>query len=355
MKRMRYLTFSFLFLISLLLFSVQKISEFHVEAQTSCTPPLYQGYPSACGNLTILWLNRDPISSISRFDIFRYGVKVGEAPANALSFSEPVGCGFGSSYTITQVMKSGATCSVTTTGNAPHTRPCDMCTAGQPVLNVVSSASYGSPVMAESLVTIFANPGETLTSITSSATSLPLPTSLGGTQIMVEDIPAGLVYVSPTQINFLMPLIRPGYVNMVVTGSNGQRTQGIAFTGFNPSIFTADGSGKGVAAALLTSDGRTYQPIFDAYKNAVPISVGNGVTPNYLVLFGTAIRNQSSVQVKINGQNCKVVWSGAHPSMPGLDQINVELPQNLRGVGKSYLTVIVSGFSANFPELLIGG
>src|SRR5215470_13721012 len=101
-----------------------------VGAQTVCTPPLYQGYPSSCSNINLRWLNRDPISSIDHYEIYRGGIKVGDAPASAISFSEPVGCAFSSSYIIKQVMKSGATCQTATAGDPPHTKPCDLCAGG---------------------------------------------------------------------------------------------------------------------------------------------------------------------------------------------------------------------------------
>ena len=65
------------------------------EAQTTCTPPLFQGYPSSCANINLRWLNQNPISLIDHYEIFRGGVKVGDAPGNAITWSEAVGCGFG--------------------------------------------------------------------------------------------------------------------------------------------------------------------------------------------------------------------------------------------------------------------
>jgi hypothetical protein len=62
-----------------------------VEAQTVCTPPLYQGFPSSCSNIYLRWLNKDPISMIDHYEIYRGGVMVGQAPGNAISFSENVG------------------------------------------------------------------------------------------------------------------------------------------------------------------------------------------------------------------------------------------------------------------------
>ncbi len=325
-----------------------------VGAQSTCTPPLFQGYPSSCSNINLRWLNRDPISLIDHYEIFRGGAKVGEAPANAISFTEPVGCGFGATYTIRQVMRSGATCQTVTTGNPPHTKPCDLCTGGGSLLNLVNSASFSSPVGSNSISTIFAVPGQSLTSVTASANSLPLPQNLLGTQLFINGAPADLFYVSPTQINFLMPQVNAGAINVVVTGSNGERTEGSALTGPNPAIFTANSNGNGVAAAQVTTDGQRYQRIYDANRVAMPVSVSVNGQPNYLILYGTGIGNQNNVEVKIGGQSCQVTYAGASSGFPGVDQINVRLPESLRGVGTVAIVVTANGFISNFSQINIG-
>lgn len=357
---MSRIKFALSFLVSLLLllfvFSTESDSLLTetVEAQSTCTPPLFQGYPSSCSTLNLRWLNRDSISLIDHYEIFRGSAKVGEAPGNAISYSDPVGCSFGATYTIKQVMKSGANCQTVTTGNPPHTKPCDMCTGGGSLLNLVSSASFNSPVAPNSLVTIFANPGQSLTSATAAANTLPLPENLAGTQVLVNGTAAGLFYASPGQINFLMPQTNVGAVTVVVTGSNGERTEGAGLTGPNPAIFTASSNGSGVAAAQVTSDGQRYSRVYDVNKVAVPISVMDGGQPNYLILYGTGIRSQGAVEVKIGGQPCQVTFAGAHSGLPGVDQINVRLPESLRGVGQVTVVVLVGGFVSNFAQVNIG-
>src|SRR5262249_50257018 len=144
--------------------------------------------------------------------------------------------------------------------------------------------------------------GQSLTSISSTANRLPLPTNISGTQVLVNGEATSLFYVSPTQVNFLMPQTNAGAVNIIVTGSSGQRTEGAALTGPNPAIYTSNR----IVAALVTADGRNYQPTVDPGGNAVPVSVSANGSPNYLVLFGTGIKDQGTVQAKIGGQNCNV-------------------------------------------------
>jgi uncharacterized protein (TIGR03437 family) len=66
-----------------------------------------------------------------------------------------------------------------------------------------------------------------------------LPTSLGGVSVTVNDKPAYIYYVSPTQINFVSPDDRaPGEVTLVVT-NNGKRSAGVKarLEQFSPAIF----------------------------------------------------------------------------------------------------------------------
>lgn len=349
------LSFPVSFLFLLFLFPIQSSSLTEpVVAQSTCTPPMFQGYPSSCANINLRWLNRDPISLIDRYEIYRGGAKVGQVPGSAISFSEPVGCGFGATYTIKQVMKSGASCQTVTTSNPPHTKPCDLCTGGGSLVNLVNSASFNSPVASGSIATIFAAQGQSLTSATASAGNLPLPTNLSGTQVLVNNTPAELFYVSPGQINFLMPPVNAGAVSVLILGSNGERTEGSALTGPNPAVFTATSNGSGVAAAQVTADGRNYQRIYDNNRVALPVSVTSNGQPNYLVLYGTGLRDQPAIEVRIGGQLCQVTYVGAHPNLPGVDQLNVRLPESLRGVGTVAIVVSAAGFVSNFAQINIG-
>src|ERR1035441_762629 len=73
---------------------------------------------------------------------------------------------------------------------------------------VLNGASLGTHLCPGSLASIF---GSNLASATASAQSIPLPTQLSGTQVLVQDpsmpgpIIAPLYFVSPGQINFQIP------------------------------------------------------------------------------------------------------------------------------------------------------
>ena len=67
---------------------------------------------------------------------------------------------------------------------------------------IVNAGSYAQPISPQSIAAIF---GTNLAATTTSAPSLPLPTTLGGTSVTVNGIKVPLFYVSPNQINIQVP------------------------------------------------------------------------------------------------------------------------------------------------------
>jgi uncharacterized protein (TIGR03437 family) len=82
---------------------------------------------------------------------------------------------------------------------------------------------------------------------------------------------------------------------------------------------------------------------------STPIILGVD-TPVYLTLYGTGIRNLSSlsnVTLTINSISVPVLYAGPQPSFQGLDQVNVTLTLNLRGSGEVPVILTVDGQSSN--------
>ena len=120
----------------------------------------------------------------------------------------------------------------------------------------MNSASYSSTSFApNSFATIY---GDSLATGQFMAPSVPLPTSLGGTTVTVTDsagnqLAAGLNYVSPGQINFLIPSNTAlGQAKVTVTTPSGVSiSTTILITNTAPGLFSANANGQGVAAALV--------------------------------------------------------------------------------------------------------
>ncbi|HKQ77634.1 MAG TPA: M36 family metallopeptidase [Blastocatellia bacterium] len=226
-------------------------------------------------------------------------------------------------------------------------------------LTPVNAADFRiGPLAADSIVAAF---GSNLANRFEFAQSLPLPTSLAGTTLTVNGVPAPLLFVSPTQINFIVPpMVNPGQAVFIASSPMGTYSIGnVQIVAAAPAIFTADSSGAGDAAALATVDGINFQ--------TQPFDVMMNGKPNILVLFGTGIRRApatnpndgngvaESVNITIDGRNANVLYAGSQGSLTGLDQVNVEMPAALAGSGPRRIEVVVTvnGVAANRVSIRI--
>jgi len=226
---------------------------------------------------------------------------------------------------------------------------------------VQSAAAASFTLAPDSIASIYA---AGLASTTAGAGSLPLPLSLGAISLTVEDAngvtrSAPLLYVSPTQINFVVPDgTAAGQATFTVNSGTATQSGTAVVANVAPALFSASGNGVGVAAAtaIQTQAGdpsvQAPIPVFQCGASgcmATPISLGVD-TPVYLTLYGTGIRNRSSlsnVSVTINGISVPVLFAGAQPDFAGLDQVNVPLTLNLMGSNLANVVLTVDGQTAN--------
>ncbi len=232
----------------------------------------------------------------------------------------------------------------------------------------VSAASFSGATLApESIATAF---GTGLSTATLAAFAAELPTQLAGTTVKVRDS-AGterlspLFFVSPTQVNYLVPQgTTTGSATVAIASSNGGIALGaVNIAAVSPGIFTADASGRGLPAAValrIKADGsQHFEPVvrFDPAQNklvAVPIDLGTGTERVFLILSGTGIRFRSSpaaTTAKIGGADVPVVFSGAQGVFAGLDQVNVSIPHSLAGRGEVDVALTVDGKATNIVRV----
>jgi uncharacterized protein (TIGR03437 family) len=233
------------------------------------------------------------------------------------------------------------------------------------VAAVLNAGSYAAvPLAAASWSSIF---GSNFSTTTGKATSATRPTSLAGATVNITDAKgamqaAQLDYVSPGQINFLVPLkLAAGAANVTVTNAAANKASfGTVVATVSPSLFTADSSGAGPPAAIavaFVSGASTPQvlPVFTcsgtpAVCTPTPIDLGTAATNVYLELFGTGIRGRSSLAglaVALGGKPLQVIYAGAQSTFAGLDQVNVLLNRSLIGSGELGLQLTVDGVAAN--------
>jgi len=218
------------------------------------------------------------------------------------------------------------------------------------ILNAASFAPIS--VAPGSLATIY---GKNLASVTARATGAPYPSNLGGVTVLVSGIACPLLYVSPTQINFLVPGELPAGRHLLAVAS---ATSDLIVASVSPGIFTLTANGTGVPLASLVAVTRegsstTLSP-YRCDANgcaAAPMTLPNGTTELYVVLYGTGIRNARGITASIGPAAAEIPYFGAQPQYPGLDQVNLLVRNPAGFVGRQPLTLSVDGVLANSVDL----
>lgn len=204
----------------------------------------------------------------------------------------------------------------------------------------------------------------------------PLPTQMEGTSVEIQDATgnvteAPLFYISPRQINFLIPSntsLGPATLLVRRYGATvALRT--ISIARFSPGLFAANGNGRGVAAAqILRVTGDTYRfegvaQLNDSWLPSLgvprlvpkPIDFGSKDDVLYLILYGTGLRwlsSQSAATVTLRGVPLPVLYIGPADGFFGLDQINVgPIPRSL-GSGPAVIQFQADNISANPVDIV---
>ena len=234
---------------------------------------------------------------------------------------------------------------------------------GAPTVNpngVVNGASFSTEALVSpgSIASLF---GTTLAAAAATATTIPLPTALGGAQVMVNGAAVPLFYVSPTQINFEMPPDLSGTTAQVVVASNGvsgpPATMNLAPAAVGIFTIGTGGSGQG---AVLNQDSSV-----NSAQN--PASVGSAISI-YATGLGTtnppAITGQpagssplsvtvATPVVMIGGVPAEVLFSGLAPGFVGLYQVNVQIPAGVTTGPNVPLVLLQNGVPSNTVTLAI--
>jgi uncharacterized protein (TIGR03437 family) len=227
-------------------------------------------------------------------------------------------------------------------------------------LAVTNAASFKPPAAPDSFAAIF---GDNLAATLNSAVTIPFPTSLSGISVFFRDSMgveriAGLKFVSPGQINAVVPTDVPlGQNTVIVRGPSGDIESGqTTIVNTAPGLFSGDGTGTGAAAAAVETvhpDGSTVLQgtfVCDGHGTCTPfpINLGTDRDQNTLILYGTGIRRGGqAVKVRIAGQDLTPAYAGAQPQYPGVDQVNVPLPSSLRGAGDVTILIVIGDQLSN--------
>jgi uncharacterized protein (TIGR03437 family) len=170
------------------------------------------------------------------------------------------------------------------------------------------------------------------------------PTTVASTSVTVNGLPAEIFFVSPNEVHFHVPATAAlGVAEVVVTNSDGFQSRGnINMLRAAPGIFTKTGDGLG-EGIILNAD--TLQ--------AGPFDPSDGNLR--LIVFATGVRNGTSVSVAAGGNALTLESIVQTSNLPGMDEIHVLVPADLRGVGAVDLVVRADGRNSNTAGVEFSG
>jgi len=181
---------------------------------------------------------------------------------------------------------------------------------------------------------------ETATVKTSDLVSGYLPTTFGGTSVIIDGKAAYMDYVSATQLNVQVPAdTASGSVTVTVTTASGTATAGVTMVPVQPGIFRSanyvlavrpsdgviiNGTGAGISGYVMAAAARPGDvlSLYATWLGAVSPTIAPG-----LVFSGTYADTTSSPTVTVGGTTAVVSFAGLVGA--GLYHINLTVPTSL--------------------------
>ncbi|MDQ6663476.1 MAG: hypothetical protein M3Z23_03685 [Acidobacteriota bacterium] len=213
----------------------------------------------------------------------------------------------------------------------------------------VNAADYSRVFAPGAIISIF---GDNLASSKEAASTLPLPTSLGGATVEVIDgetiTPLPLYFASPGQLNAQLPYNLTGQaVQIRVRSAGASNTDSITLTSRAPRLFSIGDGGTGTAilqtadASLVTkanpvTSGSRYVLYLNSLGATSPAAVAGAPSGS-----GDGLQKvMDPVSVSVNGNPATVTFAGLTPGLTGLYQLNFQAPYD-RVTGDVSLAVSV--------------
>jgi uncharacterized protein (TIGR03437 family) len=234
-----------------------------------------------------------------------------------------------------------------------------------PALRLTNAASnFSSSFAPDEIVSMFDVIGVT----SDAGATLPLTTALAGVTVTIKDSAGATraaqlygVFASTGQVNFVIPTgTARGAATVTVTAPSGSQTAPITISDAAPGLFTASQNGRGVPTGqilLVHADGsqtvENLATLAGSTYVATAIKLASTTDQVFLQLYGTGIRHAAKVTATISGAPVAVPYAGQQGSYPGLDQVNLQLPQTLPASGALNIVVTAAGQPANSVMVLV--
>lgn len=206
-------------------------------------------------------------------------------------------------------------------------------------VNVTNSASMRGDATSGGLATL------TGTGLTRGRTGLTqTDADASGVRVEIEGLNVPVLSFDDSTVHIQVPQSLGTGTGSFVIKVSGDVTaaEDAAIINANPGLFTVPQTGAGETVALLVSGMRYTSAPFDART---------GGQPSEVALFGTGWRNSLPVTVQIGGKPATVTYAGTSGGLPGLDQLNVVIPDGV--VGPASVVVKTADGSTSRTDVLI--
>lgn len=212
------------------------------------------------------------------------------------------------------------------------------------VVNAASNQPAGSP---GALMTVY---GTNLAATTATASGSPLPYTLGGVTATVNDMPAPLLYVSPTQINLQVPYsagMGPSVLGINNNGAAGGFQMPLAAS--SPAIYrNADGT---IAGASSVTQGGYVTLYIDGAGEVTP-----ALKSAWATAAGTSVSSLPKpvlpLSATVGGVPCTVTFAGISTGLIGTVQVNLNVPASVP-VGLQPVVVTVGGVASPAGNIMV--
>ena len=168
-----------------------------------------------------------------------------------------------------------------------------------------------------------------------------VPAQLAGTTVEFNGIAAPIIYASATQISAVVPYSSTGSVAQVAVAYQGQSSAPftIPLAPSSPSLFTANGTGAGPAAAINVANGTlntALNPVHPGEYISLYATGGGQTTPpgidgKVASAFNLPLPQPNlPVTATVGGISATVQYAGGAPgAIAGLMQVNIRIPSGV--------------------------
>ena len=233
--------------------------------------------------------------------------------------------------TVAPLTSAGSIVVLTTSGFTVLSGNYDAPVAPPAIASVVNAADGAKPVAPGGLISIY---GTNMAPTNMATSTMPLPTALAQSCLVVNGALAPLLFVSGSQVNAQLPARANGNATMTIHTPGGVSDNfNFSVSSTAPSVFQSGSASSGLATIVRASNGELVTPtnpihaddtviIYLTGLGATSPSVDDGMPAPSSPLATASV----PPTVSLGGRGLNVYWAGLVPGYVGLYQINATVP-----------------------------